>query len=105
MVNGKNITNDKLYDALTGMRLELKSDITRLESKFDTLEAGRLTRAEGHINDLRLELQKAITTFTTDNDANKVVQASLSTKFVIIGAIGSAILLGVAQALFTKWIK
>jgi hypothetical protein len=56
--NGRSITNDKLYDALNGMRLELKSDINRVETKFDNLEAGRLTRLEERVS--RGEVRQAI---------------------------------------------
>lgn len=45
MANGT-VTNKELYDAVDGMRKELKVDILRVETKFDTMEAGRLSRLE-----------------------------------------------------------
>lgn len=47
---GGTVSNKELYDALSGIdskidgtRKELKSDIIRVENKFDTMEAGRLS--------------------------------------------------------------
>lgn len=84
MANGKPITNDRLYDALNDMRLELKQDIGDLRRQFETLEAGRLTRAEGHIQDLRIELLDTASKLKTN-------QAVISTKVLVIWAIGSAL--------------
>lgn len=65
MADGNNVTNSKLYDYLgrvdaniNSVRLELKGDLNRLESKFDTLEAGRLTRLEERVS--RGEVRQAI---------------------------------------------
>jgi hypothetical protein len=97
MANGKQISNDKLYERLDSIRLELKQDIVsavstvsqnqgRLESKFDTLEAGRLTRLEGTVTDLRVRLQK----YEGDNS---ITDATISTKLAVIWAIGGAIVI------------
>lgn len=105
MSNGKPITNANLYDSLNTMRLELKGDIRDLRNQFDTLEAGRLTRAEGNISDLRLELQKAVNLINTTSLKDKEATSSLNAKFVILGVIGTAILYGLAQAIFERLIK
>lgn len=49
------VSNSKIYELIDRSRLELKSDIIRLESKFDNLEAGRLTRAEQAIGKLEVK--------------------------------------------------
>lgn len=102
----KNYTNSDLYDRLDSLRLEVKQDIStavntvamsqgRLEKKFDDLEAGRLTRAEGNINDLRLEVERA---------TNKLGQnqAVMSTKIIVIWAIGSALISIITTAVITS---
>lgn len=43
-------TNDKIYELVDMTRRELKSDIIRVETKFDSLEAGRLTRLEERVS-------------------------------------------------------
>lgn len=92
----KQISNGDLYDQLTRMRVELsaqanqnraelKGDVLRLESKFDTLEAGRLTRAESNISSLQVR------------------EATLNTKVValvfIISSVSSGIIYALAQRL------
>ena len=49
------VSNDKIYDLVNSARLEIKGDVLRLEAKFDALEAGRLTRAEGDISRLQVK--------------------------------------------------
>lgn len=98
------ITNDKLYDAINSTRLELKGDITDLRRQFDSLEAGRLTRAEGNINELRVELQKAINTINNSIDTVKQQGGNLSAKAAIIGTIIVIIFTGFVSALFYKLI-
>lgn len=104
MVDGKSITNDKLYDAINSTRLELKGDIRDLRSQFDNLEAGRLTRAEGNINDLRVELQKAINTFTGSLDAVRQSGSVFSAKIAVVGALVTILLSGLSAAVFYKLI-
>lgn len=48
------VSNGKIYELIDKSRVELKGDIIRLESKFDNLEAGRLTRAEQDIGRLQV---------------------------------------------------
>lgn len=54
------------YALINAMRIEIKGDISaafgtlsqqqgKLENKFDDLEAGRLTRAESNINELKVK--------------------------------------------------
>lgn len=100
----RDTTNAGIYDKLESLRLEVKQDIVtavnsvaisqgRLEKKFDDLEAGRLTRAEGNINDLRLGIQRL-----TDNTST--AERSLSGRFLALGAIGMVILSTFLSALF-----
>lgn len=98
MANGKSITNDKLYDSLNSMRLELKGDIRDLRNQFDTLEAGRLTRLESKMADFEVGQARR-------DSQMKENQATLSTKFVVLGTIGLAILYGLANALALKLIN
>lgn len=98
MPSGRPISNDRLYDALNSMRLELKSDIGDLRRQFETLEAGRLTRLEGKMSDFEVSQAK--------KDANlDKNQAILSTKFVIIGGIGMTILDGLIFFILQKVAK
>lgn len=78
------VDNGQIFKLVNDARLELKSDIAvsfgalsqqqgKLEKKFDELEAGRLTRAEANINELRVK------------------DAVLTTKvIVLVGVIASA---------------
>jgi hypothetical protein len=72
MANG--VSNKDLYDSLDRVRIELKTDIVRLEAKFDSLEAGRLTRLESQVN------------------KQQVNQATASTKLAIIGFIAASVI-------------
>lgn len=84
MANGERITNDRIYDLVNSVRLELKADINRLESKFDSLESGRLTNAEKTINEL------------------KVNAATQTTKLAILGFIGSCVIGAIISVLVTR---
>ena len=95
---------------LNNLRLEIKSDINsaigavsasqlRLEKKFDDLEAGRLTRAEGNISDLRIEIQKVINQFNSKAAQEKEAVSTLSAKFVITYSIIGSIFVAVITAL------
>lgn len=48
------VSNDKIYELVNSTRLELKGDISDLRRQFETLEAGRLTRAEQDIGRLQV---------------------------------------------------
>lgn len=85
------VTNKDLYEAVNGMRVELKGDIKDLRSQFDNLEAGRLTRAEGDINHLRVELQKAINQFAIKDN-------TISGRVALIWGLGGAIIIAVLTA-------
>lgn len=104
MATPKSITNDRLYEAINSTRLELKGDIKDLRGQFDNLEAGRLTRAEGNINDLRVELQKAINSINTSIDSVRQSGSNLSAKMVVIGALATVLLSGLSAAIFYAWI-
>jgi hypothetical protein len=91
-------SNGNIYELINEVRLEIKSDIAamhtalannqgRLESKFNELEAGRLTRAEGNINDI------------------KVNQATATTKLAILGFIASAIIGSVISVVVTNLLR
>jgi len=109
MANGKTVTNSDIINRFEAVRLEAKQDLQiavggfnqnlgRLESKFDNLEAGRLTRLESRYNDLALQLQKA-------SDANSKSTSNLNAKAVVIGLILTAFLYGVANAIALRSIK
>jgi len=103
MPSSENITNSKIYDLLNAMRLELKGDIRDLRNQFDTLEAGRLTRAEANISDLRIDLQKAINQFNAGLSGDALRSSKISTTQAlvtgILGAIGVALLTALAYKL------
>lgn len=93
--NNGRATSQQVYELVNAMRLELKQDISsmgtslaanqgRLEKKFDDLEAGRLTRAEGAINDL------------------KVKSATATTKLAIIGFISASVIGAVISAIVAR---
>lgn len=89
------ITNEKIFDSMDRIRIELKDDIIRLENKFDVLAANRITRLENKISDIEVAQAK--------RDARlKENQATLSTKFVIVGAISLALLYGIANAVANR---
>lgn len=103
MANSRPVSNENLFDRMESMRLELKQDIIaavasvaqnqgRLEAKFDTLEAGRLTRAEANITDLRVLLQK----FEGKVDTS---EGKISTKLTIIWGIGGGIFVVISEVL------
>jgi len=96
------VTNRDLYDAINGLRSEFGGAIQRLDDKFTTLEAGRLTRAEGNINDLRVEVQKMINSVDGKIDGVRQSGATLNAKAVIVGSIILVILTGLAESVFTK---
>lgn len=109
MTNSKNTSNSDLRDRMDALRLEIKADINaaitavannqgRLEKKFDDLEAGRLTRAEANIQDLKIELLKTTDTLRTN-------QAVISTKVVVLWAIASALISMVGGATVARLIK
>lgn len=74
MANGRPVTNDNLYQALNDMRLELKGDITRLETKLDNLQDGKLASIEAEVTRL------------------KVSAATASTKLAVIGFISASVI-------------
>lgn len=106
MTNSKNgsVTNRDLYDSIDKVRLELKSDLKDLRTQFDTLEAGRLTRAESNIADLRNDLQKAINTLNVAIGSVRQQGGILSAKAAIIGTITIIILTSLSAAVFYKLI-
>lgn len=95
----ENVTNRDLYDALENQRKEFLGAVQRLDDKFMQLEAGRLTRAEGNITDLRVDIQKLLTQINASIDKTKVSQAAWSGKLVILGVLGMAILAAILNYL------
>lgn len=81
------ITNDKIYELIDRSRMELKGDIIRLENKFDSLEAGRLTRAEQRIGELQVR------------------DATLSVKVYVLVFIISSVISAIITAVSLKVIK
>jgi hypothetical protein len=88
-------SNGNIYELINEVRLEIKSDIAamhtslannqgRLEKQFQELEAGRLTRAEGNINDIRVN------------------QATATTKLAILGFIAASIVGSIISVVITK---
>lgn len=104
MANGRPVTNDKIYELVNTSRLELKGDINRLENKFDNLEAGRLTRAEGNINSLAIDLQKAVNDIYSKIDSVKASGGTLTAKATVVGGIILIILGGFSAAVFYRLI-
>jgi ABC-type phosphate transport system auxiliary subunit len=108
MANGK-VTNVDIFDRLERLRLELsrqidstsrdhKAELGDLRRQFEVLEAGRLTALERRMNDFVIA--------QAGRDAKySEVQATLSTKFVIIGVIALAVLYGLIDAFARKVIK
>jgi hypothetical protein len=105
----KQITNVDIFDRLERLRLELskqidvtsrdhKVELADLRRQFEVLEAGRLTRLEGRMNDFVVA--------QANKDAKYgEAQATLSTKFLIAGAIALAILYALADAFARKVVK
>lgn len=103
------ITNVDIFDRLERLRLELskqiditsrdhKDELADLRRQFETLEAGRLTRLEGRMNDFVVA--------QANRDAKiKENQAVMSTKVIIVGAIALAIFYGLVDAVARKVVK
>ena len=47
------VTLQDVYKAVNDVRLELSGDIRRIENKFDNLEAGRLSRVERDMAEMK----------------------------------------------------
>lgn len=92
------VSNDKIYDLLNSMRLELKGDIGELRRQFETLEAGRLTRLEGKVQDMQVADIKTQSKLSEN-------QAVISTKVVIMFAIGDILFTALLTGLFTRLFK
>lgn len=73
--------NQNVYELIDRMRVEIKGDILRLETKFDTLEAGRLTRLEDRVSRQNVSI------------------ATTATKLGILGFISASIVGALAGAL------
>jgi hypothetical protein len=98
----KQITNVDIFDRLERLRLELskqiestsrdhKSELADLRRQFETLEAGRLTRLEGRMNDFVVS--------QANRDAGlKENQAVMSTKFLVIWSLAGAIMVATLTA-------
>lgn len=86
MATNKNnsVTNGTIYELVNNTRIELKSDIIRLETKFDNLEAGRLTRAEAAISKLQVK------------------DATFSVKLAVLGFMGSSLVGAITTAAIYK---
>lgn len=84
---GRDVSNNNIYDQIERTRLELKGDILRLESKFDVLEAGRLTKAEQDIGRLQVR------------------EATLNTKVYVLVFIISSVVSAIITAVALKTIK
>lgn len=101
MANKRNSDEASLRDVfelVERTRLELKGDMVAavsvisknqasLEEKFDTLEAGRLTRAEGNIRDLQ------------------VSNATVNTKLAILVFIAAAIVSAIISVVIPRLVK
>lgn len=96
--NVRTITNDKLYDALNSMRLELKGDIRDLRNQFDTLEAGRLTRLEAKMGDFEVTQAKR-------NNLVDRNQAVLSTKVLVMWGIAGSVFVVISEVLVNRLTK
>jgi hypothetical protein len=90
MANGKPITNDKIYDLINSVRLELKGDIAALRSDFTQLEAGRLTRLEGKVADFEVAQTKRDTTILS--------------KVLLLWSVGGLVAVALVTALAYRFI-
>ncbi len=97
MANSRSITNDKIYDLVNSVRLELKADIVGLRSDFNNLEAGRLSQLEKKVNKFELDQARR-------DSKVKEEQATLSTKFLIVWSIVGAISIAIVTALAYRFI-
>jgi hypothetical protein len=88
-------SNDKIYDLINAVRLELKADIAaqgtslaqamgKLDQKFENMEQGRLASVEKATNDLRIK------------------QATASTKLAVIGFIAATVTGAIVSTLVSK---
>ncbi len=113
MTNGKSVTNLDIWDRLERLRIELarqiadtsrdhKAELADLRRQFETLEAGRLTRAEGNIQELRLEVQKVINRFNSALDGSKQVEGTLNLKVAAIYSVIIIIVTAFISALALK---
>lgn len=102
-------TNDKIYELVARVedkveknRIEVKQDIVnavatvaqnqgRLEAKFDNLEAGRLTRNEEAVTQLKIQLQRY------EGVAN-TKEANITSRVAIIWAAVGAVFVAVVTA-------
>lgn len=108
--NNKQVTNADIYniaqenqDRQERLRLELtklinntsrdhKAELADLRRQFETLEAGRLTRLEGRMNDFVVA--------QANRDAGiKENQAVMSTKFLVVWSLAGAIVVATVTAL------
>lgn len=92
------ISNGKIYDLINAMRLELKGDIRDLTLQFQTLEAGRLTRLEGKVQDMQVADVKTQSKLSEN-------QAVISTKMIIVFAVGDILFTALLTGLFTRLFK
>ena len=106
MANGQRTTNTDIFDSLERLRLELKGDlmsnatdlrqdIRALRQDFNTMEAGRLTKAENNIVQLQLQVENQIAKLR----ANQSIQNSKT--LLIWGLIVAALNFIVTFALRT----
>lgn len=88
-------SNDKIYDLINAVRLELKQDIStmgtglaaqvgKLDQKLDNLEAGRVANAEKDINTL------------------KVKAATANVKLAVVGFIASSVIGAIVSTVIAK---
>jgi len=74
------ITISEVYNLIGDVRKELTTNLQRLENKFDTLEAGRLSRLE---KDFATKMAQ----FSTDQELmKKLVYGSVSVILLTFGA-------------------
>lgn len=92
------VTNDRIYELLDKMRLELKGDIRDLRLQFDSLEAGRLTRLEGRMRDFEVTTAQKEAKMDTN-------QAVLSTKVLVIWGIGSGLFFVLSEVIVNYLVK
>lgn len=78
------IDNGQIYELVDRMRLEVKGDINRLETKFDGLESGRITKMEGEVTQLRVSI------------------ATAATKLAILGFISASVVGAIVSVIVAK---
>ena len=84
------ITTKEVYDLVEKVRIELTSHVLRLEGKFDTLEAGRLSAIEKSSAEDRARFMTAIAELRAEGKPVKMIVYGMVS--LILVAVASAVI-------------